>query len=214
MSVVYVPPIKQFQSNVRIDDPIQTPKEARLLKVVLIGDVAVGKSSIIRRATGESFLKDLSSTIGVDFQDFAIGNTRFQIWDTAGQERFRSVAKQFYRGSHVVLFVFDLTNKDALMTVQTFFEEVKQHAPNASMYLIGNKSDLTAERKIVHEDALQLAVMNDMMYYETSAKTKENIMEIFQYVADHHSGGILEEMEKERLPIIIQDKTIKRKNCC
>ena len=216
-----VPSIKQFDSTVRVVDPVQTPKQERILKVLLIGDSAVGKSTLLRVASGASFLPDLKSTIGVDFDTVVVHNTCFQIWDTAGQERFRSVAKNFYRGAHVVFFVFDLTRSKTFDEMPSFFAEVIPSTPLASYYLIGNKLDLvslpTSPRQVEFAQGQTLADSNNMMYYETSAKTgRDHIMEIFEHVADHHDGGI----DPDKLPFLQLgqdapvDVTIKRKNCC
>lgn len=210
-----VPPLKEFHSIMPIVDPIQTPKEDFLIKVILCGDASVGKTSIMKRATGKRVETTEQSTIGVDFDHLSVNNVRFMIWDTAGQERFRSVSRAYYRGSHVALIVFDLSRLETFHKVESYIKDLKMEAPGASMYLIGNKSDMT--QRMDRIDAEAIAFLHNLMYYETSATTGANIKEIFEFIADHvgNIAYLPEDDEKTlRLNSVVINQTIKKRNCC
>lgn len=189
----------------RSPSPRKTPSQdsdgaKRILKVVVVGPMSVGKSSILLRLKDDAFSPNISSTIGVDFIIKTVvtrtGNIiTFQIWDTAGQERFRSVSKTYYRGSHIILYVFDLTNEASFKAMSKDFEDSgwiskdgkygSVHSPHIQAYLIGNKSDLTNERAVATDKASAFAEMHGMRYMETSAKTGNNITLLFQVAADN-----------------------------
>eukprot|EP00965_Chrysotila_dentata_P235716 6200922-Pleurochrysis_carterae.AAC.1 len=134
-------------------------------KLVLLGDSAVGKSSLVLRFVRGQFFEYQESTIGAAFltQTVALNDTtvKFEIWDTAGQERYHSLAPMYYRGAAAAIVVFDITNRGALVRfrVQDTFQRAKQWVkelqrqgnPNIVIALAGNKSDLSSKRKVEPE---------------------------------------------------------------
>ena len=127
-----------------------------LLKLLLIGDAGVGKSSILLRFTDDTFNEHLQSTIGVDFKVKMMKKksktVKITIWDTAGQERFRTLTSSYYRGAHGIMLVYDVTRKHTLSQLQQWLEEVEQYCGSNSKevvkLLVGNKKDMDADREI------------------------------------------------------------------
>ncbi|XP_077830768.1 ras-related protein Rab-31 isoform X2 [Macaca mulatta] len=120
----------------------------RELKVCLLGDTGVGKSSIVCRFVQDHFDHNISPTIGASFMTKTVpcGNElhKFLIWDTAGQERFHSLAPMYYRGSAAAVIVYDITKQDSFYTLKKWVKELKEHGPeNIVMAIAGNKCDLS-----------------------------------------------------------------------
>ncbi len=103
-----------------------------LFKILLIGDAAVGKSSILLRYADNIFNEAYMSTIGIDFRikDFNLDDKliKLQIWDTAGQERFKNLTSTYYKGAHGVIFVFDTTDPGTFESIDEWVNEVEKHA--------------------------------------------------------------------------------------
>jgi len=155
-----------------------------LVKLLLIGDSGVGKSSILMRFADNMFSDSFVATIGVDFKiktlDIQVQSYKLQIWDTAGQERFRTITSSYYRGAHGVLVVFDVTNPETFRNVHKWIQEIGRYASDGvPLILIGNKCDLVEERKVSLSDAMELAKSQNMLYIETSAKNSENVEDAF-----------------------------------
>ena len=156
-----------------------------LIKYVIIGDSAVGKSNLLLRFTQGSFNSAYQLTIGVEFGSgrIIVENEifRVQIWDTAGQENFRSITRSYYKNSACALLVYDISKKESFESIQSWIEDCKNSAPETVlMVLVGNKSDLTEERKVSEEEGREFAEKNGLLFFETSAKTGENVKEVFQ----------------------------------
>ena len=148
------------------------------LKVLVIGDSAVGKTCLICRYTDNKFLKSFVSTIGIDYkvkqlEVEGVGPVKLELWDTAGQERFHSITNSYFRGCHGVLLVFDVTNADSFLSVRTWLETVKRLAPEkARVVVVANKVDLTSRRVIPPEEGRRVALEHgNVPYVETSALT-------------------------------------------
>ena len=155
-----------------------------LLKFIIIGDSAVGKSNILLRYTNDSFSNEFQATIGVEFgaKNLTIdGKTyRVQIWDTAGQEQFRSITRAYYKNSVCACVVYDITNKTSFENIKSWLEDCKKKCPKSIYFvLIGNKSDLEEKREVTYEEGSIYAQKNGMIFFETSAKTGQNINEVF-----------------------------------
>jgi Ras-related protein Rab-1A len=158
-----------------------------LFKLVLIGDSAVGKSSLLLRFADDSFTDSYISTIGVDFRfrTLKLGDklVKLQIWDTAGQERFRTITSAYYRGADGIITVYDVSNQESFEHVQDWLQEVNRYAsPGTVKLLIGNKSD-RSDRVVTTEQGEAFASNLDMPFLETSAKTSENVEAAFLAMA-------------------------------
>mmetsp|Transcript_124548 Transcript_124548/g.195165 ORF Transcript_124548/g.195165 Transcript_124548/m.195165 type:complete len:222 (-) Transcript_124548:154-819(-) len=154
-----------------------------LVKLLLIGDSGVGKSSLLIKFADDKFSPHISQTIGMDFKVKMLNlggrRVKLQIWDTAGQESFRSITRSYYRGASGALLVYDISRRDTFNHLTRWLEEARQNA-NANMVimLIGNKSDLE-RREVSFEEGADFARQHGLVFRETSAKTAMNVEEAF-----------------------------------
>eukprot|EP00731_Ephydatia_muelleri_P020142 Em0012g967a len=157
-------------------------------KLVLLGESAVGKSSLVLRFVKGQFHEYQESTIGAAFltQTVNVDDTtvKFEIWDTAGQERYHSLAPMYYRGAQAAIVVYDITNLDTFTRAKSWVKELQRQAsPNIVIALSGNKADLAGKRVVEFEEAQVYAEENSLLFMETSAKTAMNVTEIFMAIA-------------------------------
>ena len=158
-----------------------------LFRVCLLGDAAVGKTSLLTRFCDDSFKENYNNTIGVDFRmvtlKFKNIISKLHIWDTAGQERFRSLALNYLNNSHGFIFVYDITNKQSFNNVINWinlaFEKNKNSIVN---FLVGNKNDKEEERAVTKEEGENLAKEKKLLFLETSAKKDNNVQKLFYYI--------------------------------
>ncbi|XP_076140212.1 ras-related protein Rab-36 [Alosa pseudoharengus] len=163
----------------------------KMSKAVVVGDLNVGKTCLINRFCKDVFDRDYKATIGVDFEieRFELSGIPFslQIWDTAGQEKFKCIASAYYRGAHVIITVFDMSDIRTLEhTRQWLVEALRENEPNAcSVFLLGTKSDLMSPemRASLERDAVKLASELQAEFWMVSSKTGENVNEFFFRVA-------------------------------
>jgi Ras-related protein Rab-5C len=157
-------------------------------KLVLLGESAVGKSSLVLRFVKGQFHEYQESTIGAAFltQTICLDDiiVKFEIWDTAGQERYHSLAPMYYRGAQAAIVMYDITNQDSFVRAQAWITELqKQASPNIVIALAGNKTDLENLRAVQSDDARAFAEENGLLFMETSAKLAMNVAEIFMAIA-------------------------------
>ncbi|KAJ3450045.1 ras and ef-hand domain-containing protein [Anaeramoeba flamelloides] len=179
-------------------------------KICFIGDEGVGKTSIITRFIYESFDPETQSTVGVDFLSKTIHienqSIRLQLWDTAGQERFRCLLPSYIRNSSLAVLVFDVTNQKSFENLDFWLQTVKEiRGEDVIIFYVGNKTDLTDQRKISIEDLEQKAQEKGFIYFETSAKSGFNIKQMFQKVT-------LAIMNNEKSPKSISKKSTNEQN--
>lgn len=211
-------------------------------KVIIVGDTTVGKTSIIKRLVDNVYNLNEKATLGVDFfiRTFYTTDTnkpiKIHIWDTAGQERFAQLVHSYFRGAHVILFTFDLSNKKSFTSVEERWfkqakwlvdEETKLYPQNMLVYLIGNKLD-NQRRQVDKQEAAQFAEQHGMRaYMELSAATGEHVQEHFQTIVNDaydllkgewQSSNEDEEFDltlpKTSEVMVARDQTIKKRNCC
>ncbi|XP_029123475.1 ras-related protein RHN1 isoform X5 [Elaeis guineensis] len=153
-------------------------------KLVLLGDMGAGKSSLVLRFVKGQFFEFQESTIGAAFfaQTLALNDAtvKFEIWDTAGQERYHSLAPMYYRGAAAAIIVYDITSTESFERAKKWVQELqKQGNPNMVTALAGNKADLEDKRRVTTEEARTYAEENGLFFMETSAKTAINVNDIF-----------------------------------
>lgn len=154
-----------------------------LLKCIIVGNSGVGKSSLLLRYVEDKFNENHELTIGVEFgaKFLNINGTqlKLQIWDTAGQESFRSITRSYYKGSCIVLLVYDMTNIDSFNSIEKWLEDILETTNSPYTILVGNKSDLLSAKVVSTDDAIKLAKKHGLTFVETSAKNSESIEDMF-----------------------------------
>jgi len=183
------------------------PKPSSSVKLVLLGEAAVGKSSLVLRFVNNDFQENKEPTIGAAFLtqkcNLPSRTIKFEIWDTAGQERFASLAPMYYRNAQSALVVYDLTKPTSLTKAKHWVAELQRQAsPGIVIALVGNKLDLSAStddngnslRAIPTEEAKTYAEDEGLLFFETSAKTGEGVKDVFEAIA----GAIPESTLKSR----------------
>lgn len=162
-------------------------------KLVLLGESAVGKSSLVLRFVKNQFDDYRESTIGAAFltQTISLDETttvKFEIWDTAGQERYKSLAPMYYRNANCAVVVYDITQASSLDKAKQWVKELQRQAnDNIIIALAGNKLDLATsspdKRAISTAEAEAYAKESGLLFFETSAKSSENVKELFTSIA-------------------------------
>lgn len=217
--------------------PAAAPKPSSSVKLVLLGEAAVGKSSLVMRFVNNDFQENKEPTIGAAFLtqkcNLPTRTIKFEIWDTAGQERFASLAPMYYRNAQAALVVYDITKASSLTKAQHWVAELQRQAsPGIVIALVGNKADLVEDgvddeeaapvpqepaasetpegesdeggesvtaaapaaddddndndgaRKVPTKTAKAYADEEGLLFFETSAKTGQNVTEVFTAIAN------------------------------
>ena len=155
-------------------------------KVLLLGDTTVGKTCSLMKYTDKTFQDIHMATIGLDYRLKSMKlksgkNIKLQIWDTAGQDRFRAITKNYYKGSHGIILIYDVTNVQTFENVKQWVSQIREEASaNVIIYIAGNKIDMEEERKVNKEEGEKLAEELGFPFVETSAKSGININETFE----------------------------------
>ncbi|TFG08488.1 MAG: GTP-binding protein, partial [Promethearchaeota archaeon] len=199
--------IELKEKEISLQETEQFPEEQALkydiseygFKIVVAGDPQVGKTSVVLRFTDKAFLRTYIPTLGVNISAKNIraldSIIQLIIWDIAGQTKFHTVRKHFYKGAEGVILVFDLTEPKSFENITKWLEDIKnsfKHQEELVIYLVGNKSDLKADRKIAKEEAEKLAEDLNIIYLETSALKGENIMFLFHKIGEILLKNLLE----------------------
>ncbi|XP_065334950.1 ras-related protein Rab-35 [Cloeon dipterum] len=157
-----------------------------LFKLLIIGDSGVGKSSLLLRFADNTFSGSYITTIGVDFKIRTVEvdgeRVKLQIWDTAGQERFRTITSTYYRGTHGVIVVYDVTNGESFANVKRWLHEIEQNCEVVNRILVGNKNDSPDKKVVLTEDAQRFADQMGIQLFETSAKDNINVEDMFMSI--------------------------------
>ncbi|GMT18882.1 hypothetical protein PFISCL1PPCAC_10179 [Pristionchus fissidentatus] len=157
-----------------------------LFKLLIIGDSGVGKSSLLLRFADNVFSENYITTIGVDFKirtvDMEGQRVKLQIWDTAGQERFRTITSTYYRGTHGVIVVYDVTNGESFGNVKRWLMEIDTNCENVQKILVGNKCECAERRVVLTSDAQRFSESMGIQFFETSAKNNTNVEAMFNSV--------------------------------
>ena len=208
-----------------------TPENNKfLIKIVVIGDINVGKTNIIRRLLGEEY-KEMEATIGVEFSYININDIdpedktkklSIQIWDTSGAERYRSITTSHIRNADGAYIVYDVTNESSFDNLNFWYDCIRNATDeDLIIYLIGNKSDLIYEqgRMVPKEKAINFVKMKNLHgYAECSAKNNENVIETFKsFYKTIYKRNKMKLKEKTQNKLELENKIHKereKKICC
>ncbi|MFX1419309.1 MAG: Rab family GTPase [Promethearchaeota archaeon] len=158
-----------------------------VFKITVIGDGAVGKTSLIKKYTQGSFQKDYIKTLGAQFskydEEIEGDNCKLFFWDIAGQDEFNFMRPTFYKGSKAAIIVFSHTDDDSFDHILSWHEDIKNYTGDLPIVLFGNKIDLIDDKDLDDEKAIQLVKERNFLgYYKTSAKTGNGVYEAFQAI--------------------------------
>jgi Ras-related protein Rab-5C len=193
---------KSEENSIKIKStPKEQEKQKELeAKIVLLGNINVGKTSIASRYCKNTFNDHHINTIGGAYQQqkVVLNNgaiVKLHIWDTSGQERFRAMTNLYYRDAQVALLTYDITNESSFTGIEFWIDELKYKVENENMilFLVGNKSDASdEERKVPKSKGKKFADDNNLLFFETSAKTGAGVKDLFVDVATK----VYEQMKK------------------
>lgn len=192
------------------------------VKICILGDSGVGKSSLVQRFVHNTFTVGNESTIGASYlsKTIVIGDRtiKFNIWDTAGQEKYRALAPMYYRGSQACVIVYDVTSLASYKSVTGWIRELQSHAPSeVVLALAANKSDLTTKSTVSVKEAKTLADNIGAIFVETSAKNSLNVHQLFVNIVpklrfNQSRPGSLS--EPSRVLGTDQENQAEKKGCC
>ncbi|XP_056010295.1 uncharacterized protein LOC130051744 isoform X2 [Ostrea edulis] len=162
---------------------VKQPDDNIYVKVVIIGDSNVGKTSIAQRFVDDTFHEHTSNSVGASYfvKHLEIEDRKvyFQIWDTAGQENFRSLVPMYLRNAKIALLVYDITSMISFLNLEVWRSDLLTAEPGVTVAVIGNKSDLKDNREVEVRKGQDFASKRGMLFTETSAKRGTNVEEIF-----------------------------------
>ena len=170
------------------------------IKVILVGEMGTGKTSLINSAIGLAFQEKLNSTTtsSIVNKKMELKGKKYSInlWDTIGQEKYRALTKIFMKGAKIVIFVYDITNRHTFTELNFWFESTKEIInDNIVMGIIGNKSDLFLKEEVKEEEGRQLAKEKGYDFIQTSAKNAAIFCEFLEKLVKKYLG--LENEEEE-----------------
>jgi Ras-related protein Rab-8A len=181
-----------------------------IFKILLLGDSSVGKTCFLLRYSDDTFTENHISTIGLDYR-FKLVNlendkkVKLQIWDTAGQDRFRAITKNYYKGAHGIILIYDVTNISTFNNIKSWVTQIRENTTEKiKIVLVGNKIDEEELRKISSDEGQKLAVEYDLKFFEASAKKNIRVTEVFNYITEEIN---IQNMKKE-----VQDNAERKKN--
>ena len=189
------------------------------IKLLVLGDLSVGKSSFIYRFIEDKFNTDSIPTTGLDLKtaDLLINNkkVRVQLWDTVGQEKYKSITQNLILRVQGIIILFDITNKDSFNNLNEWIKTVREQVGNnLAILLVGNKCDLEENRLVLKEEANIFAKNEKIKYIETSCKTGENIIKAIDYICEKIINSFTLKNDLSFSLFSYSLIVAKRKNCC
>ena len=177
-----------------------------LLKVLVVGDCGVGKSTIVSRYTNNAFAPSFVwTTIGDAFPTKKVRvlerTCKIQVWDTAGEERFRDIARAYYRGVHGFILVYDVGDISSFEDLKYWLEQIREHADASRLDIVvaANKCD-DCQTVVPPQEGEEFARSNGCVFFEVSAKTGSNIDAMFTCLAELMVRRAVEPQGSQRRP--------------
>lgn len=197
-----------------------------VLKMLLVGDSNVGKSSLLLRFVDDQFSPSFVTTVGIDFKIKEVTlpsngtKVKLQIWDTAGQERFRTITTAYYRGAMAIVVVYDVTNKQSFAHLAYWVSQIENQVKDSKpiIVIVGNKSDLVEKRTVGDIEGRRFAESQGCLFAETSACTGRGVDSVFVELAERILKIKEAQQQEPEIPIIDlsggSDTTSSKKSCC
>ena len=219
------PTLNNFNQSESLSFEDNLKKTTYQYKVILLGSIAVGKTSLLKKYIKNEFNSEYQCTIKSEFQTKTLNinnqeQAKLTIWDTCGDEKFRAITRQYYRDAQGILLVFDVTERTSFDNIQNWYNEIKENAPKDTVIiLVANKTDLIKERKVSIEDGQAMAENLSLDYIEVSAKTGDNLHLLFEKLSEklmceiENKSDLIEKKSVDSKSIMDEkDKT--KKFCC
>jgi len=206
-----------------IDDDIDDEDE---IKVILVGEISTGKTSLINTAIGLEFKDKVESThaSSIITTIITIQNKQYNIniWDTIGQEKYRAVTKIFMKDAKIVILVYDITRLETFNQLDFWFESVQNVlGENAIIGIVGNKSDLSDQEEVTENIAQEYANKKGVPFSYTTAKDPKYFRDFLElllkiYINKLENNDIKDEMDSQKYDEITTEKTFKKRKqkCC
>ena len=201
-------------------------------KLIMLGDENVGKTSIINRFKKNEYSGNYEPTLGLDFQTQSITvdnlSVKLLLYDTAGQEKFRSLIPLYTKEANIIFLIYDISNYDSFSNIEKWYQLLDNiNKDEEIFFLVGNKIDLTEERKVKEEEAKAYADNNNFIFAEVSALNGDGIEDLFlNKLANQikiqliNNNKFVRDQEEENLKFNFQDikenkeKNKTKKKCC
>ncbi|OHT04597.1 Ras-related protein Rab-5A [Tritrichomonas foetus] len=201
------------------------PDQEMDIKIVMVGESSVGKTSITDRIVNDHYEENVCSTLGTTYSTKKTTidghDITFQIWDTAGQEKYRGIAPMYFRGAHVALCIFSVLDQKSFAAVDEWIKSLNDKAdPNILIFLIANKIDLADEREVTRNEGMEKARKYHIPYHEVSAKTAEGFETFLYLIGKTYMDQTEkpEEISEKSIKITAEDyskdKHSKKNSCC
>ena len=187
------------------------------VKLVLVGDTTVGKTSLVKRYVLGTFDEVMQPTLGAAYTSRELqvkGKTvSVQMWDTAGQERYKAMGPMYYHGVNVAFIVYSIDSRSSFESVDEWIHDIQGHSPrNVQLVLIGNKVDNFDHRVITSEEGSAKAESYSALFFEVSAKTGEGVSDLFLFsvssFCERHGKEVSEEISR------VPKENKSHKGCC
>ena len=182
--------MNKTNTSLNLSNMIETTnRNLYTFKLILLGDVSVGKTSILNRYINNTFEENCQCSVGVEFKvtSLILDNTTqvsLKIWDTSGQERYRALTRNYYKDSQGVILVYDVSSKTTFQHLKTWINDLEEFgSPDSQIIIVANKDDVSeAQRQVSKAEGEAFAEKQKLQFIEVSAKEGRNILILFEKI--------------------------------